>query len=439
MGWRDTLRPASYRGVAFFVESHEAGFGRRQATHEFPQRDEPYTEDLGRAARTYSIEAYLVGDDYPDQRKKLIDACESAGSGELVHPYLGNLQVTCGGLKVNESTSEGRTCKLSLTFTEAGKPTYPTESGDPTKAITSAANALHDAAKGGFTSKFLTGGFPAFIANAAQGQLASLSGLIGGLPFNPIAEAQAVAAYFGKIDALASQALQLVGAPGSLADSVIGIVTGARDIFGARADSVLRAMSDADLGSYTGGTRTPSRRQQQANTKAVAALVRRCALAERAKVAMTRSQESLDAIRASSQAAMTATSRGATAAATSGQDASGATSSTAAMFMTRDDVQAIREDLTDRIDTEMEDPTTSDEEYVALADLRAELVRGVPAPALNLPRVASYTPPATLPSLVVAHAIYGTAARATEIAQRNHARHPGFMTGGQALEVLTDG
>lgn len=444
--WKDSLRPASFRGVPFFVDDHEASYGRRQATHEFPQRDEPYTEDLGRAARTYTVNGYLIGDDYPDQRKRLIDACEGdGGAGELVHPYLGSVQVTCGGLKVSESATEGRICKISLTFTEAGKPKFPTEASDPTKAITGAANGLTDAAKGGFLGGFLTGGFPAFVADAAQAQLANLSSFISGLPFNPVAEAQAVADYFGQVSDLASQALQLVTSPIDLANQVIGIIGGVRDLYGARADGVLRAMIDGNPGTYTGSTATPSRKQQETNTKAIAALVRRCGLAERAKVAMTRSQESLDAIRASAQAATTMNRRGATSATSAGTATSSSgetgssTATSAAAFLTRDDVQAMREALTDQIDAEMEDPTTTDAEFSALADLRAELVRNVPAPDLALPRVATYTPQASLPSLVVAHAVYGTAARATEIAQRNHARHPGFLPGGTELEVLTDG
>ena len=46
MGWRDNYRAASFRGVAFFVESADSTHGRRQAVHEHAQRDVPYTEDL---------------------------------------------------------------------------------------------------------------------------------------------------------------------------------------------------------------------------------------------------------------------------------------------------------------------------------------------------------------------------------------------------------
>ena len=50
---------ASFRGVPFFVESSDISAGRRTVTHQYPQRDEPFTEDLGRAAREYELSAFV--------------------------------------------------------------------------------------------------------------------------------------------------------------------------------------------------------------------------------------------------------------------------------------------------------------------------------------------------------------------------------------------
>jgi prophage DNA circulation protein len=44
-----------------------------------------------------------------------------------------------------------------------------------------------------------------------------------------------------------------------------------------------------------------------------------------------------------------------------------------------------------------------------------------------------------VPSLLVAYQIYGDAGRADEITKRNEPRHPGFLMGGNQLEVLADG
>ena len=44
----ENLRPASFRGVAFEVGSHSESGGRRVELHEYPLRDAPYAEDLGK-------------------------------------------------------------------------------------------------------------------------------------------------------------------------------------------------------------------------------------------------------------------------------------------------------------------------------------------------------------------------------------------------------
>ena len=49
--WKMRLRAASFRGVPFGVTADESEGGRRTVTHEFPQRETPYVEDLGGAPR----------------------------------------------------------------------------------------------------------------------------------------------------------------------------------------------------------------------------------------------------------------------------------------------------------------------------------------------------------------------------------------------------
>ena len=46
--WREDLRPASFRGVPFLVDESHVVIGRRVVLHEYPLRDKPYAEDLGK-------------------------------------------------------------------------------------------------------------------------------------------------------------------------------------------------------------------------------------------------------------------------------------------------------------------------------------------------------------------------------------------------------
>ena len=106
----------------FKVEEESAGTGRRVETHEYPNRDKPYTEDLGKVTFRPSITAYVVGDDCFDQRDRLIEALNKPGPGTLVHPTYGELKVCVDGeVRVSTSKSEGRIVRFDLKFVEAGE------------------------------------------------------------------------------------------------------------------------------------------------------------------------------------------------------------------------------------------------------------------------------------------------------------------------------
>ena len=135
MAWRDHLIPAAFRGARFHVARHESQGGRRVHVHEYPGRDEPYPEDLGRRAREFEVEGYVVGDDYFAARDALLDACDAAGPGQLDHPYLGRRRVACTGCTVAESTREGRMARIAMTFVEAGENRYPASGADTPAAV----------------------------------------------------------------------------------------------------------------------------------------------------------------------------------------------------------------------------------------------------------------------------------------------------------------
>lgn len=428
MTWRDNYRTASFRGVNFHVESADSSHGRRQAVHEHAQRDVPYTEDLGRKAREFSVSGYLIGADYHLQRDALVAACEVAGPGQLVHPYRGELSVVCRGLTVSESSQDGGMCRVSLTFLEAGQASFPRAVTDNVNAISSAAEALKDAAKLSFLKEFLTTGFPAQVMQAAQAGLAEVADFIADPGFNFSAEIAAASELYYEARNMAADAFDLVQAPFKMADRMLGTVGLIRGGFGFSSFGVLRSMFSLFGGSESGGSSggggggssgstTPSRRQIIANRNATNDFTRHLAIAEASKEAIVR----------------LATFTPATA------QQPGASESVFGAYPSVQDVIIVRDQLTDAIDLELESERTSDEVFVALSALRTEIVRGIPQPGQRLPQVVDYVPAATLPALVVAYNLYGDASRADEIAARNKPTHPGFLTGGKAIEVLADG
>ena len=146
MSWRDRLIPASFNGVSFHVESKGRESGRRTVLHEFPNRDTPYTEDLGRRARTTHVSGYVIGDNYDARMLALIAACEARGPGLLILPTYGPQLVMCDFVGASESRQEGGYGVLEMDFIEAGS---RPGSGAPASlpATISAASGLASAAR----------------------------------------------------------------------------------------------------------------------------------------------------------------------------------------------------------------------------------------------------------------------------------------------------
>lgn len=164
--WRDSLRLASFRGVYFHVETSGRQSGRRTVTHQFPKRNLPYAEDMGREAVHWSFTAYVLlhdtklnhGDNkvYSGllaQRNALVQALEEDGPGELIHPSLsfnytggregssqgGPMMAMCERYSVSESRQKGGYYEFDMQFVEAGLP--------PTAVTTDSRSILQDASK----------------------------------------------------------------------------------------------------------------------------------------------------------------------------------------------------------------------------------------------------------------------------------------------------
>ncbi|EII8746123.1 DNA circularization N-terminal domain-containing protein, partial [Salmonella enterica] len=175
-GWRGRLRDASFRGVPFSVEDDESTFGRRVQVHEYPNRDKPWTEDLGRATRRLTINAYLVGDDYADRRDRLIGAIETAGPGTLVHPQYGEMQGSIDGqVRITHSSTEGRMCRVSFQFVESGELSFPVAGMATAKRLETSGGLFDDAIDSMF-STFSLSGISDFIQNDVIADAASMLG-----------------------------------------------------------------------------------------------------------------------------------------------------------------------------------------------------------------------------------------------------------------------
>jgi len=400
MSWRDNLREASFRGVVFHFQSTDAELGRRTVTHEYPGRDIPHVEDLGRKARTHTIDAYVLEPGHLSKAAALRGACEQSGPGTLVHPYLGEMQASCTSVREHYTTRDGGKATFQLSFTESGDNRYPSIRPDTAAAVSSAADDALNVLSTDFAGGFNVSGFPGFVTDAA-GTITDLAGddiltTVRGV----ITTAEDVARFTQDVIRFKATARTLMTDPATLADSVIDLIKrpGVLDLKAGNATFEPLMTFGSDLG--TPPRTTPSRIRQSDNQSALTNLIRRTGLVERIRAA-------------------------------SGES-----------FTTRLDAVTARDSLSDLVDGQTLDAGAA--VYRSFATLQQSLVRHVSAIAPALPRVVSYTPTTTRPSLTLAHELYGddlpfVATRADEIAARNRIRHPGLVGGGNALEVLSHG
>jgi prophage DNA circulation protein len=154
MAWIDDLDDASFRGVAFQVEKLTLRGGRRLANHQYPKRDKPKSEDLGSKQRQYTFTAYVIGTDGVfDMRDQLIAALDAGGSGLLIHPTYGQLQVMPDDWTLSEDlVKEQNICRFQLTFLDSGDDVVTTPTTDTAQVSASAAGDATSANGASFTS-----------------------------------------------------------------------------------------------------------------------------------------------------------------------------------------------------------------------------------------------------------------------------------------------
>lgn len=141
--WKLDLQPASYNGAEFHVEVQTRNGGRRIAMHQFPKRDIPYAEDMGRSARGFILVGYVIGDDYEIQRDLLIEQLELEGNGQLILPTSFDQKiVVCDRYSVTERREQGGYAEISMGFSEAGIDPSTITSEDTQATVNSTANSV---------------------------------------------------------------------------------------------------------------------------------------------------------------------------------------------------------------------------------------------------------------------------------------------------------
>jgi prophage DNA circulation protein len=138
------LRKASFNNVSFEVSAGSVSVGRRIVTHEFPQRDTPYSEDLGRAYRQFTVSGFVTGADYIEKARRLQEALESDSKGRLIHPWLGTLDVIVADKTTITWDTASRLASFDITFIELGEQKDPSLSRSFISKLKSIADDISD-------------------------------------------------------------------------------------------------------------------------------------------------------------------------------------------------------------------------------------------------------------------------------------------------------
>lgn len=424
MTWQEQYQTGSFRGAEFVTRSSDASTGRRIAIHDFPDRDRPYLEDMGRQTRRFGLQLFTIGDDYMEKRDALLNALEAEGPGTLVHPYYGTMKVSVLDVRVRETTRRGGMADFYVYFAESGEADFPEVTKNQLDVINDRADDALATIQDEFGDTFDVEDTPDFVGSSATNIIQDIAdkvrSVINAFPTIP-AE---VTSLFNDIDNLSTTLTDLIRTPGDLADEIIGMILGVRYLF----QSPVAAFKTYERffnygGSYDHGITyaplapppsstavttqlpapltvlppvartTPIRTKQSDNQTALIKLVQRATLIQAVRVAAEISFQSYNA------------------------------------------AVSVRDELVELLDVQM--LTADDEVFIALSDLRAAIVQDITVRGADLARIVTYRPPATLPALVIAYRLYGEVSPEAEIISRNHIRHPGFTPGGMPLEVLT--
>lgn len=122
-----TAKKGKWRGVEYNHESGGVSGGRRVAVHEYPYRDGPYTEDMGRSARRFSISGYVTQPNVRDKVRRLQNAFEQFGAGPLYHAWLNRTIIArCENFSIDDSRNDLTRVNFTASFVEKGDEGAPT-------------------------------------------------------------------------------------------------------------------------------------------------------------------------------------------------------------------------------------------------------------------------------------------------------------------------
>ncbi|MFJ3010361.1 MULTISPECIES: DNA circularization protein [Pseudomonas] len=403
MNWRDRLLPASFRGVGFWIDQVKTPVGRKGQLHEYPQRDLPYFEDLGQQARTHDLTAFIIGADCLEQRDKLLKALE-LGSGELVHPWLGRLQVRVGECDMTHTRQDGGLVTFTLKFYPDQPVPFPTATVSTQKVLLAKADTLLGSAVARFEQAMT-------LIKAARIGIANLRNSLTGVyevikeQLKPLIEQyKEITELVKAVKELPKEvAAEFKGLLGDIKELKAFAKEGYRGVI-ADVSQQLEAIRKADAPRLTTGKDTSAAAQAMADLVQDTMLVKVAQWV--ASMPVATSPVKLQSIPSVGQQVHQPVTR---------QE-----------VPVTDDMQALRDAVAVAVNPMLD--KAGPVHFQAINDLKDALNAHLKAVASSGVRLVSKSFQESLPALVVAYKQFTDATRVDEVSQRNAAAHPGFMS-----------
>lgn len=414
----EQLQPASFRGVPFEVEASGITVGRRTVVHEYPQRDRPYVEDMGRATRNITLQCFVVGSDYLEQAQALMHELEEPGPGTLIHPWLGEMEVTITSVSELQFDQGLGVASVTITATEAGDLEFPAVTADEDTEALEAADAVEKSAVDKFCEDFDLSTINDWVDSALEGSLLDALNFVSAGDLGKLFDyAEGVANLADKAMVLLSTdpkifATRLAGALGlsRWATTVSAWRGVAKSLKNLCKHDKLKARTKA-YAERKGEPMSDVTRQVMKSQAAIETLVRQLLIAQMVGVS-TLVATSKDVSSPDGEEDMRTTTR------------------------SYDEIVELRDELCQVLDDEllMEE---NDEMYQVLDEARTAIFDVLTHKADALQHVVIVKPDDVFPAVVLAYDYHDDADRDLEIARRNSVEHEGFCPASE-LRVLSE-
>lgn len=432
MSWLDELQMASFRGVEFQVDGIDVSAGDHVVLREYPFQDLPTVFRMGEAAEEIKFSAYVIGEDYTEQRDKLRSVL--TGEGVLVHPTAGSIRVfVAGKFTIKENpTAEGGMARFDLTFVRAEVRRYPAGKVSTPASAVAAADTAKEASKDAFVSSFDLTGKPGWAADRAVARITeSVSGVWGQIKSVTAGVSDFTNTIIGNYQALRDGLNDLVRTPRLLADALATLFALPSDLSAAAARDFMAAFE----GLFDMSSKVDKTDFSVSIMPAVGAgLVMYGAGNADVLGLATPARAQLSALNTASDQLIETLA------------VAGWVQAVAVVELSSyDDALALRAKVNDQCTRLLlrassavaSDALPASAWHDATLGLMTAGLRDIQERSRDMARLASFTPQAWMPVWAVSYRLFGTAAYADEILAMNpHITHPLLVPPGKALRIM---